>query len=58
MEVVRAGDGVAVGQASSLHEGVDDRRANEAETTANHVLADGFRLGGLDWDFSAGLVVC
>lgn len=55
--MARAGDGVVVGQASSLHEGVDNRRTDETEAAANHVLADGFRLGGLDWDFSGGLVV-
>ena len=53
MELAGAGDEVVVGEAGRLHEGVDHRWADEAEASPDHVLADGLRLGGLDWDLSA-----
>lgn len=42
MEVAGAGDEMVVGQAGSLHEGVDHRRSNKAKAMADHVFADGF----------------
>jgi hypothetical protein len=54
--VARAGDEVVIGEPDGLHEGVDDGGADEAEPAADHVLADGLRLGRLHRDLAAVLV--
>lgn len=52
-----AGEEVVDGEAGGLHEGVDDGGSDEAEAPANHVLADGLRLGGFRRDLPAGAVL-